>query len=126
LVEPQVDPRRLTDHPVALQTLGLLISGESLAAIQADLEDRDLQRVLRVAAARSDLYSEEQAAGAARQILTRIEVDAVRAELSQIDRSLSECDPGTDWPRYAELLEAKKDALHRKGDLGRVLRTADN
>ena len=89
LTEPDVEPSLLTRHPLALQTLGRLISGEAFASVQADLDDPDLQRVLRVAAARSDLYSEEAAAGAARQILTRLEVDATRARISDIDRALS-------------------------------------
>jgi len=123
LTEPDVEPSLLTRHPLALQTLGRLISGEAFASVQADLDDPDLQRVLRVAAARSDLYSEEAAAGAARQILTRLEVDATRARISDIDRALSECDPGTEWPRYAELLESKKTALNRKKELERLLRS---
>ena len=123
LTEPDVEPSLLTRHPLALQTLGRLISGEAFASVQADLDDLDLQRVLRVAAARSDLYSEEAAAGAARQILTRLEVDATRARISDIDRALSECDPGTEWPRYAELLESKKTALNRKKELERLLRS---
>jgi hypothetical protein len=118
-----VDPTRLTRHPGALQTIGRLVSGESLASVQADLEDPDLQRVLRVAAARSDLYTEEAAAGAARQILTRLEVDASRAQIAEIDRALSSCDPGRDWPEYARLLETKKEALAAKKLLERQLRS---
>jgi DNA primase len=123
LVAPTVDPTRLTRHPGALQTIGRLVSGESLASVQADLEDPDLQRVLRVAAARSDLYTEEAAAGAARQILTRLEVDASRAQIAEIDRALSSCDPGRDWPEYARLLETKKEALAAKKLLERQLRS---
>lgn len=123
LTEPHVDPRRLTDHPQALSTVGRLIAGESLASVQSDLDDPDLQRVLRVAAARADLYTEAAAAGAARQILTRLEVDATRAKISDIDRALSECNPSTEWPRYAELLETKKAALQEKKSLERRLRT---
>ncbi len=124
LTGPDVDPQLLTNHEGALQTIGRLIGGEALAVVQADLDDPDLQRVLRVAAARFGLYSEEEAAGAARQILTRLQVDASRAQIADIDRALSECDPGTEWPRYARLLQNKKDALSKKKALERLLRSA--
>ena len=123
LTQPDVDPNRLTSHPGALQTVGRLISGHSLAAIQADLQDPDLQKVLRVAAARSDLYTEAAAADAARQILGRLQVDAVRDQLADIDRALSECDPGRDWTRYAGLLEEKKQLLNEKKQLEQRLRS---
>ena len=123
LTEDTVDPRLLTNHPPALHALGRLISGETLAAVQADVEDRDLQRVLRVTAARADLYTEGRAASAARQILTRLQIDAMRAEIANIDAALSECDPGTEWPRYAELLQSKKVALAEKKHLEGVLRS---
>ncbi len=122
LVAPNVDPNRLTQHAGALQTIGRLVSGDSLASVQADLDDADLQRVLRVAAARSDLYTEEAAAGAARQILTRLEVDASRAQIADIDRALSSCDPERHWPEYARLLQEKKEALAAKKFLERQLR----
>ncbi len=123
LTEPSVDPTRITAHPGALQTVGRLISGDSLAAIQADLDDSDLQRVLRAAAARSDLYTEEAAAGAARQILTRLEVDSLRGKLVDADRGLAACDPSRDWTKYAGLLEEKKRILTEKKRLEKLLRT---
>jgi len=123
LTASELDPTLLTNHPNALTAMSRLMSGEGLAAVLADMEDPDLTRVLRVAAARSGLYTQAQAASGARQILARLQVDQIRARIADIERFLAECDPGTEWPRYARLLEERKAAIAEKKRVERFVRT---
>lgn len=104
---PDVDPTLLTERATALEAVSMLMAGDSLASVLEQIDDPDLARVLRVAAARPGLYTEDAAASAARQILVRLRVGRLRAERAEVDRLLSECDPGTEWSRFSQLLERK-------------------
>ena len=123
LAASEIEPTLLSDHQGALTAMSRLMSGESLAAVLADIEDPDLTRVLRVAAARSGLYTQAQAASGARQILARLQVDQIRADITDIERRLAECDPDSDWPGYARLLEKRKAAIAEKKRVERAVRS---
>ena len=126
LAASELEPTVLTDHEGALLAMSRLMSGDSLASVLADVDDPDLIRVLRVAAARSGIYTQAQAAAGARQILARLQVDQIRARIADIERFLAECDPNTEWPRYARLLEQRKATIAEKKRLERFVRGASH
>ncbi len=122
LADPSVDPHRLTDRPAALEAMSRLMAGESFPTILEKLDDVDVKRVLLKAVRQEDLYTEQTAPQAARQILLRLEVESVRRSIAEVDHLLATTNPKTDWSTYSSYLEQKKRATARKNDLERQIR----
>ena len=65
-----------------------LVEGMPLASLLEEIEDPDVVRVLRATAARPDLYTKAQAKEATRQVMDRLEVEALEGELLGLRREL--------------------------------------
>ncbi len=108
------EPELVSRRESALFAVRQLLEGHSLPSILEALEghDPDLVRVLLAVAARDQLYSEEEAAGAAGMILDKLRAKWIRAELRRLEQALAGCDPSRDGSRYRSLLE-KRQKLQR-------------
>jgi DNA primase len=104
------DPEWVTQRPTALLAIALLMEGQSVPRVLETVseDDPDLERVLRAVAARTTLYTEEEAPDATRQILDRLRTKWIRAELRRIDQDMATCDPALDGSRYRALLEQRQ------------------
>ena len=104
----------MTRRPSALHAIAMLMEARSLPSVLEAVksQDPDLERVLRAVAARTTLYTVDEAEDATRQILDRLRKKWLRASLRRIDEDMSTCDPAVDGSRYRALLE-QRQALQR-------------
>lgn len=104
------DPEWVTQRPTALQAIALLMEGRSVPHVLESVADADpdLERVLRAVAARTTLYTEDEAPDAMRQILDRLRKKWIRAELRRLDQDMATCDSAVDGSRYRALLEQRQ------------------
>ncbi len=80
-----------------------LVEGRPLATLLEELDDPDVVRVLQAAAARPDLYAEDQAPQATRQVLDRLEVESLETRVQDLKRQLLALDPSQDRERFTEM-----------------------
>ncbi|MFZ5476555.1 MAG: DNA primase [Myxococcota bacterium] len=97
------DPDHVTDRRDVQEALGRLASGASVAEVVADCVDPELARALTTIAARQDLYQEESAESATRQILARLELARVEAEIAAMNARIAGCETSGDKSSYASL-----------------------
>jgi len=90
-----------------------LLEGMPLPSLLEELEDPDVVRVLQATAARAELYAEGQAAEATRQVLVRLEVEAVEGLLLSLSRKLRVLVYGDDPEEYRTVMAAKDAAARR-------------
>ncbi|MEC8424791.1 MAG: toprim domain-containing protein, partial [Myxococcota bacterium] len=104
------DPEWVTRRPSALHAIAMLMEARSLPSVLEAVksQDPDLERVLRAVAARTTLYTVDEAEDATRQILDRLRKKWLRASLRRIDEDMSTCDPAVDGSRYRALLEQRQ------------------
>lgn len=107
------DPEWVSDRPGALRAVGMLLDGRRLTEVVEALDDPDLVRLLRAAAARQDLYPADRAAAAARQIVARMEENWIRQRLVQLENDIRACASGGDRSRIDELLRRRQELQHR-------------
>jgi hypothetical protein len=102
-----VDPGLVTTRESVIRAMAMLLEGAGLADVEAGVDDPDLHRVLRAAAAKEELYSEEQAGPAAEQIVVKLQLQQVRSELAGLERALSA--PSGDDKSRLNLLRQRQD-----------------
>ncbi|RME21888.1 MAG: DNA primase [Deltaproteobacteria bacterium] len=125
----QVDPGVVTDRLDVATVVARLLAGDPLTSIIEDVEDPDLVAILRRCAVTDprvrdgrgeELYTVEQAAPAARQMLARLELRRVEAQISRIQQELEGCSPGSDGSRYREALVKKSHLARKRQELLKV------
>lgn len=118
-----IDPGLVTTRESVIRAMAMLLEGAGLADVESGVDDPDLHRVLRAAAAREDLYSLEQAGPAAEQIVVKLELQQVRNELSALERALSASTD--DGKSRLNLLRQRQDLQQRQRRLQVRLRRGD-
>lgn len=124
VVATVTNPAIVTTRPSALRAIALLMQRVPLARVLDEVGDLDLVQILRKAAARDGLYTVDRAGQAARQILDRLELNRIQAELSTVEREQAACTAAGDVSRMNELLQRRaslqreRDALRRRKGLG--------
>lgn len=114
----EIEPTLVTRRESALLAIAMLLEQKNLPEVMEATQDPELARILRAAAAREGLYSAEQAAPAARQILDRLLQNQIRAEISQIEQRLAACGTGDDMSRL-DLLRQRQELQRSMGSLKR-------
>lgn len=115
-----VDPGLVTNRETVIRAMALMLQGAALPDVEAAVDDPDLHRVLRAAAAREGLYSAEQAGPAAEQIVTKLQLQQVRGELASLERALG-TSIGADKSRL-DLLRQRQELQQRQRHLRARLR----
>lgn len=106
-LEEVEDPEIVSDREDVRWVIGQLLEGAGLPEILASLEDGDVIRVLQASAAKEGLYTESQAKRVTGQILDRLQIRAIEAQLLSVRGELSACGPTADGQRYRSLLGRK-------------------
>ncbi len=128
-VVSEADPQIVTDRLDVATVLARLMQGDALTSIIEDVEDPDLVAVLRRCAVTDprvrdgkgeELYTADQAAPAARQMLARLELRRVEAQIARIQQELEGCSPGPDGSRYREALVKKSHLARKRQELLKV------
>lgn len=112
-VEMDPEPEAVCDRATVLMAIALLTQGATLNDVIDRVEDPDLCRVLRQAAARDGLYVQGQAAAAARQILAGMAVRRLDDELARVGREIEACQRTLDESHYIDLFRQRQN-LHTK------------
>ena len=99
----ETDPDIITDRREVLEALALLMSGAPVSEVADRTSDRDLARVLIAVAARMDEYQEEAAKSAASEIVSRMELARVEAEITSKNAQIAHCITCGDKSSYALL-----------------------
>ena len=110
----EVPPTLISEREPVLRAIGLLMSGAALPAVLDGVGDPDLAALLRAITAKSGLYTAEQAASAARRILSSFRIQRIRDELGTIDMELSACAAGGDMSRYVGLVRRRQELQKEK------------
>lgn len=113
-VEMNPPPDSVTDHEPAQLAIALLASGVPLPEVIDQVGDDDLSNVLRQAAAREGLYSAEQAAGAARQILSGMAVKRLDGEILELRRAMDTCQGSDGRSNYLVLCRTLQELQKKK------------
>lgn len=125
-----VDPSLVTSRLDLARVIARLLQGEPLANLLDDLEDPALAEGLRAAATQArvvrdgreeGVYTEENAAMAAEQLLARLELRRVEEQLHQIQSALEACGPDADGSSYRESLVTKSSLTRRRLELSRIV-----
>ena len=125
-----VDPALLTNRLDVARVLARLLRGEALPAVLDQVEDPDLARVLRACAVRhrqvrdgkaEELYTLDQAATAAGQMLARLRLRYLEERIAQVQGDLETCSFEHDGSRYREVLVNKQDLVRQRQELLRVV-----
>jgi DNA primase len=90
-----------------------LLDGMALASLLEELEDPDVVRVLQATAAKAELYAEDQAVEATRQVLDRLEVEELEGQLLRLKRELSATVYRDDPDAFRALMTEKTLAAQR-------------
>jgi DNA primase len=104
---PQVRDRGtgfLSDREDVRWAVFQLVEGIALTSLLEELEDPDVVRVFQATAAKADLYTEDQALDAARQVMDRLEVEHLEGQVLKLRRELSTLD-----------ILAEREAFHALG-----------
>ncbi len=120
-VAPQletVEPDDVSTRPDVLGAISQLAAGVSPAVIAADCADPELSRLLTRLAAESVLYKDESAATAARQILARMALRRVEADILATNAKIASCHATGDKSSYATLTRLIVDLQKRRTQLG--------
>lgn len=126
----EIDPTLVSARMDVARVIARLLAGDDLATILHDAEDPDLARVLRACAVRErtvrdgkaeELYTTEQAADAARQMLATLQLRHVENEISEVVAILEGCSFEADGSRYREALVKKSNLAARRLDLRRIM-----
>ena len=112
-VEMDPEPEAVSDRGSVLSAVAMLSQGVSLNDVLDRVEDADLARVLRQAAARDGLYVQGQAAAAARQILAGMAVRRLDEDLARVGREIEACQRTLDESHYIDLFRQRQN-LHTK------------
>lgn len=113
-VEMNPPPDSVTDHAPSQLAVALLATGQPLPEVLEQVGDPDLAHILRQAAAREGLYRAEQAAGAARQILSGMAVKRLDAEILELRRALDTCQGSDGRSNYLVLCRTLQDLQKQK------------
>jgi len=103
IAAPQVSERGtefVSDREDVRWAVYELVGGAPLASLLEELDDPDGVRVLQAAAARPDLYHEDQAPEATRQVLDRLEVESLETRIQDLKRHLLSLDAVRDQEEF--------------------------
>lgn len=125
-----IDPALVTNRLDVARAIARLLSGEPLPSVLDETDDPDLARLLRACAVRhrmvrdgraEELYTAEQAAGAASQVLARLRLRRVEDQISAVQGELEGCSFDHDGSRYREALVKKQDLVQQRQELLRIV-----
>ena len=116
----EVEADVISDRPTVLQVIAMLMNGMELAQAIDRCEDADLARILRAAAAKTDLHAEEGAEVAGRQVLVRMQLARVDRLLGEADSAVAGCTSGADGSSMTDALRRRDELQKRKRDLNRA------
>ncbi len=86
------DPALVSESHAIRDCVGALLAGRELASIMEEAEDPALRSLLARVAATSELYPQERAEAAARQILARLEIARIEEQLTALHRAIQNAD----------------------------------
>lgn len=118
----EVDPAVVGGRETLREAIGLLMQGRALPEVIDDVDDADLARVLHAAAARGELYTAEQAGSAMAEILGRMQLNRISAELAEVKRAIDTCTLADDRSRVLELYRRRQHLQKRRQTLLRTKR----
>lgn len=117
----EVDPVLVSDRESVRRAVGMLLSGVRLDEVVSGLDDADLARVLRAAAARAGLYADSQARDATAEIVAKLQNAVLAGELQRLDMALRDCDPALDRQQYRTLLQERQALIQKRRNLSRPI-----
>lgn len=121
----RLDPDVLAQHGPVKAPIARLIAGETLPAVLEDVEDSGLLRTLRAVAARSKLYTPEEATAALMDVLARLAKPLFEAHSDRLQHDLRSAQAEGSSENVRHVLRKIAEHQERKRLLGNALKSKD-